>query len=110
KVYCTTRKYTVRPEKYSIRPEKYTVRPEKYIIRPESILYDQKNEVRINHNLIKPYNVADIKPFVEQLFEEMNAQWIQWSPPLNYYIVFHHLYQLISKDAVIVSEGAKTMG
>uniref|UniRef100_A0A1B0C3T3 Uncharacterized protein n=1 Tax=Glossina palpalis gambiensis TaxID=67801 RepID=A0A1B0C3T3_9MUSC len=80
KVYCTTRKYTVRPEKYSIRPEKYsirpekyTVRPEKYIVRPESILYDQKNEVRINHNLIKPYNVADIKPFVEQLFEEMNA-------------------------------------
>uniref|UniRef100_A0A1A9ZYI5 2-hydroxyacyl-CoA lyase n=1 Tax=Glossina pallidipes TaxID=7398 RepID=A0A1A9ZYI5_GLOPL len=80
---------------------------------------------------------ADIKPFVEQLFEEMNAvnfhfdnnrQWWQQlnekcqqnremflslamdtSPPLNYYTVFHHLYQLLPKDAVIVSEGANTM-
>uniref|UniRef100_A0A1B0B213 Uncharacterized protein n=1 Tax=Glossina palpalis gambiensis TaxID=67801 RepID=A0A1B0B213_9MUSC len=31
------------------------------------------------------------------------------SPPLNYYTVFHHLCQLIPKDAVIVSGGANTM-
>lgn len=31
------------------------------------------------------------------------------SPPLNYYAVFHHLQELIPKDAIIVSEGANTM-
>ncbi|XP_059618781.1 2-hydroxyacyl-CoA lyase 1 [Phlebotomus argentipes] len=31
------------------------------------------------------------------------------SVPLNYYAVFHHLQQLIPKDAIIVSEGANTM-
>lgn len=29
--------------------------------------------------------------------------------PLNYYTVFHHLQELIPKDAIIVSEGANTM-
>ncbi|XP_055698831.1 2-hydroxyacyl-CoA lyase 1 [Phlebotomus papatasi] len=31
------------------------------------------------------------------------------STPLNYYAVFHHLQQIIPKDAIIVSEGANTM-
>uniref|UniRef100_A0A1A9W0X6 2-hydroxyacyl-CoA lyase n=1 Tax=Glossina brevipalpis TaxID=37001 RepID=A0A1A9W0X6_9MUSC len=80
---------------------------------------------------------ADIKPFTEQLFEEMNAvnfhfdddrPWWQQlkqkcqqnreillslalnsATPLNYYTVFYHLYQLIPKDAIIISEGANTM-
>lgn len=29
--------------------------------------------------------------------------------PLNYYAVFHHVQQIIPKDAIIVSEGANTM-
>ncbi|XP_037948727.1 2-hydroxyacyl-CoA lyase 1 [Teleopsis dalmanni] len=80
---------------------------------------------------------SDIKPFAEQLFEQMNAvnfhfsnenPWWQQlatkcaqnkeavqtmskqiSAPLNYYAVFHHLRELIPRDAVIVSEGANTM-
>lgn len=31
------------------------------------------------------------------------------SAPLNYYAVFHHMQQIIPKDAIIVSEGANTM-
>lgn len=31
------------------------------------------------------------------------------TPPLNYYTVFHHVQQIIPKDAIIVSEGANTM-
>lgn len=31
------------------------------------------------------------------------------TPPLNYYAVFHHLQEIIPKDAIIVSEGANTM-
>uniref|UniRef100_A0A1L8DIW1 2-hydroxyacyl-CoA lyase n=1 Tax=Nyssomyia neivai TaxID=330878 RepID=A0A1L8DIW1_9DIPT len=31
------------------------------------------------------------------------------STPLNYYTVFHHLQEIIPKDAIIVSEGANTM-
>ncbi|XP_034256864.1 2-hydroxyacyl-CoA lyase 1 [Thrips palmi] len=30
-------------------------------------------------------------------------------PPLNYYTVFHHIQELIPKDAIICSEGANTM-
>lgn len=80
---------------------------------------------------------ADIKPFAEQIFEQMNAinfrfsndnEWwnvlstkcrqnreavhqmaMNTSTPLNYYTVFHHLRELIPSDAVIVSEGANTM-
>lgn len=29
--------------------------------------------------------------------------------PLNYYSVFHHVQEIIPKDAIIVSEGANTM-
>lgn len=39
-------------------------------------------------------------------FQRMSAD---TSIPLNYYTVFHHLNQLIPKDAIIVSEGANTM-
>ncbi|XP_013119363.1 2-hydroxyacyl-CoA lyase 1 [Stomoxys calcitrans] len=80
---------------------------------------------------------ADIRPFAEQIFEQMNAinfrfsndnDWWQvlsskcrqnreavhqmamnTSTPLNYYTVFHHLRELIPSDAIIVSEGANTM-
>lgn len=80
---------------------------------------------------------SDIKPFTEQLFEQMNARnfhlkaddpWWQMlrnkceqnrtivrrmandtTTPLNYYTVFHHMQELIPNDAVIVSEGANTM-
>lgn len=80
---------------------------------------------------------SDIKPFTEQLFEQMNATnyhlksddpWWEMlrnkceqnrtivqrmandkTTPLNYYTVFHHIQELIPKDAVIVSEGANTM-
>ncbi|KAK6628558.1 hypothetical protein RUM43_002373 [Polyplax serrata] len=31
------------------------------------------------------------------------------SVPLNYYTVFHHIQEIIPKDAIIVSEGANTM-
>lgn len=31
------------------------------------------------------------------------------STPLNYYAVFHHMQEIIPKDAIIVSEGANTM-
>lgn len=31
------------------------------------------------------------------------------SVPLNYYTVFHHIQNIIPKDAIIVSEGANTM-
>lgn len=30
-------------------------------------------------------------------------------PPLNYYTVFHHIQEIIPKNAIIVSEGANTM-
>lgn len=80
---------------------------------------------------------SDIKPFAEQLFEQMNAVnfeiqsenpwWVELAnkcksnreqvrsmaldtaAPLNYYTVFHHLRELIPRDAIIVSEGANTM-
>lgn len=39
---------------------------------------------------------------VEQLASDIR-------PPLNYYAVFHHIQQIIPKDAIIVSEGANTM-
>lgn len=80
---------------------------------------------------------SDIKPFAEHLFEQMNAvnyvfstdnDWwkeltakcqqnkesvqrmsLNTEPPLNYYTVFHHLRELIPRDAIIVSEGANTM-
>lgn len=91
------------------------------------------------HNSI-PSEVAvqsDIKPFVEHLFEHLNAVNYNFSPntewwkslknqcdknksviqqmalntsiPLNYYTVFHHMQEIIPKDAIIVSEGANTM-
>lgn len=41
-----------------------------------------------------------------KLLQRMSAD---TSVPLNYYAVFHHLNQLIPKDAIIVSEGANTM-
>jgi 2-hydroxyacyl-CoA lyase 1 len=91
------------------------------------------------HNSIKSSVAvqSDIGPFTELLLEEMtkrnfrfnqNSAW--WkelevkctknkaavqqmaqntAPPLNYYTVFHHLQELIPKDAIIVSEGANTM-
>ncbi|XP_055858825.1 2-hydroxyacyl-CoA lyase 1 [Episyrphus balteatus] len=80
---------------------------------------------------------SDIKPFAEHLFEQMNAvnyvfsqdnDWwkelnakcqqnresvqrmsLNTEAPLNYYTVFHHLRELIPRDAIIVSEGANTM-
>ncbi|CAD7089581.1 unnamed protein product [Hermetia illucens] len=80
---------------------------------------------------------ADINPFVEHLFEQLNAvnfnfsdnsDWwkllkeqcyknkttirsmaMTTSPPLNYYTVFHHVQEIIPDDAIIVSEGANTM-
>lgn len=80
---------------------------------------------------------SDIKPFAEQIFEQMNAVnfrfnntepwWKELSAkceknretvqamaknttsPLNYYAVFQNIYDLIPKDAIIVSEGANTM-
>lgn len=80
---------------------------------------------------------ADIRPFAEQLFEQMNAvnfrfgyeqDWwkqlaakckqnrdtvqqmsLNTQTPLNYYAVFHHLRELLPKDTIIVSEGANTM-
>ncbi|XP_034103595.1 2-hydroxyacyl-CoA lyase 1 [Drosophila nasuta] len=80
---------------------------------------------------------ADIRPFAEQLFEQMNAvnfrfgyeqDWwkqlaakckhnrdtvqqmsLNTASPLNYYAVFHHLRELLPRDTIIVSEGANTM-
>lgn len=74
---------------------------------------------------------SDIVPFVEQLHSKLgafrfntNSQWWttlrrkcqlnqevvrnmaeQITPPLNYYTVFHHVQEIIPKDAIIVSEG-----
>lgn len=79
---------------------------------------------------------SDIVPFVEMLQERLkNRRWNfrgdNWwrqlhdncdknrkavaamakntAPPLNYYTVFHHIQEIIPKDAIIVSEGANTM-
>ncbi|XP_055629108.1 2-hydroxyacyl-CoA lyase 1 [Toxorhynchites rutilus septentrionalis] len=80
---------------------------------------------------------SDIVPFTEQLIDElaqmhyyfdMNNDWwidlkakceknrkvvqqmaLDTKVPLNYHAVFHHLQELIPKDAIIVSEGANTM-
>ncbi|XP_058460691.1 2-hydroxyacyl-CoA lyase 1 [Malaya genurostris] len=80
---------------------------------------------------------SDIVPFAEQLIDELarmhyyfdnnNDWWIDLKAkidknrkivhqmamnkeiPLNYFAVFHHLQELIPKDAIIVSEGANTM-
>lgn len=80
---------------------------------------------------------SDITPFVEQMishltktkyrFDSSNIWWKELSekcaknkksveqmskeitPPLNYYAVFHHLYEVLPSDAIIVSEGANTM-
>lgn len=78
---------------------------------------------------------SDILPFAQQLLERIgdyrfcpNSDW--WKTlkqkseinrktigemasstvvPLNYYSVFHHVQDIIPKDAIIVSEGANTM-
>lgn len=80
---------------------------------------------------------SDILPFTEHFLEQLlgqnfkhseNSDWWQslhqkceinrntvegmardTSTPLNYYTVFHHIQQIIPKDAIIVSEGANTM-
>lgn len=80
---------------------------------------------------------SDILPFSEHLLEQLLGQnykfndesdwWkllrnkcdinrqavkklaLDTSVPLNYYAVFHHMQQIIPKDAIIVSEGANTM-
>uniref|UniRef100_A0A1L8DIX1 2-hydroxyacyl-CoA lyase n=1 Tax=Nyssomyia neivai TaxID=330878 RepID=A0A1L8DIX1_9DIPT len=80
---------------------------------------------------------SDIVPFVDALFMKLikkrfilNSEKEWWkalkeqctknqkavtqmakdtSTPLNYYTVFHHLQEIIPKDAIIVSEGANTM-
>lgn len=89
------------------------------------------------HNSI-PSAVAiqsDIFPFAKQLLDKIgnfniakSSDWwttlkqkceinrktvsemaLSTSVPLNYYSVFHHVYEIIPKDAIIVSEGANTM-
>lgn len=89
------------------------------------------------HNSIK-CSVAiqsDILPFTNQLIEQIggyrmqtNSDWwkqlnekcdinrktvskmaLSMAVPLNYYSVFHHVQEIIPKDAIIVSEGANTM-
>lgn len=90
-----------------------------------------------NSNLSSVAIQSDIKPFVEHLFDQLNAvnynfssqnDWwrelnvkckknretvmemaLNVTQPLNYYAVFHHMQQVIPKDAIIVSEGANTM-
>ena len=80
---------------------------------------------------------SDILPFTEHFLEQLlgqnyifpdNSDWWQTlrqkcdlnretvrklaldtTTPLNYYAVFHHMQQIIPKDAIIVSEGANTM-
>ncbi|XP_063707719.1 2-hydroxyacyl-CoA lyase 1-like [Culicoides brevitarsis] len=80
---------------------------------------------------------TDLNPFVQQLIEKLskhryrfqsNEPWYKEllekcdknkkavaamskdiRTPLNYYAVFHHLQNVIPKDAIIVSEGANTM-
>lgn len=80
---------------------------------------------------------SDIKSFTEQLLKQLNTmkftlnannEWwnelkmkckqnknavqqlaLDTKPPLNYYTVFHHMQEIIPKDAIIVSEGANTM-
>lgn len=39
----------------------------------------------------------------------VEAMALNTKSPLNYYTVFHHIQQIIPKDAIIVSEGANTM-
>lgn len=41
--------------------------------------------------------------------EQVRSMALQTASPLNYYTVFHHLRELIPRDAIIVSEGANTM-
>lgn len=74
---------------------------------------------------------SDILPFVEQLRSKLgsfkfnnNSEWwttlrkkcqtnqevvrsmaLNTASPLNYYTVFHHIQEIIPKDAIIVSEG-----
>ncbi|XP_055319908.1 2-hydroxyacyl-CoA lyase 1 [Sitodiplosis mosellana] len=78
---------------------------------------------------------SDILPFANQLLNKIgyysfgkNSDWwkilkqkcdinrrtvgemaLSISVPLNYYSVFHHVHEIIPKDAIIVSEGANTM-
>lgn len=80
---------------------------------------------------------SDILPFADHFLEQLNGQNYQFdnnsdwwtslrqkcdanqkavqamandvSIPLNYYAVFHHIQEIIPKDAIIVSEGANTM-
>lgn len=41
--------------------------------------------------------------------ETVNQMALSTSVPLNYFSVFHHVQDIIPKDAIIVSEGANTM-
>lgn len=80
---------------------------------------------------------SDIAPFTEKLIEQFTkdkfvfsgtSEWwkalngkceqnrasvkqmsLTTTPPLSYYTVFHHIQELLPKDAIIVSEGANTM-
>lgn len=89
------------------------------------------------HNSIKSAVAiqSDILPFANQLLEQIGnyrfdpkSEWwtvlkykcdlnrrtvnemaLSTSVPLNYYSVFHHVQEIIPKDAIIVSEGANTM-
>lgn len=89
------------------------------------------------HNSIKSAVAiqSDILPFANQLLDRIgsykfssNTDWwsllkqkcdtnrktvkkmaLSTAVPLNYYSVFHHVHNIIPKDAIIVSEGANTM-
>lgn len=41
--------------------------------------------------------------------ETVDQMALSTSVPLNYFSVFHHVQDIIPKDAIIVSEGANTM-
>ncbi|XP_053679100.1 2-hydroxyacyl-CoA lyase 1 [Anopheles nili] len=51
----------------------------------------------------------DLRAKCEKNRKVVDAMSLNTEIPLNYYAVFHHLQELIPKDAIIVSEGANTM-
>lgn len=107
--------------------------------REETFDFNISHRVNSRHNSVRSAVAvqSDILPFVDHLLEQLNGQNYQldnnndwWkalkqkcatnqkavqsfakniSTPLNYYAVFHHMQEIIPRDAIIVSEGANTM-
>lgn len=76
----------------------------------------QQLSTAVDGSLITSRSPNELAPWMKHLHEKIqmnkestSALALNTSVPLSYYTVFHHLQELLPKDAIIVTEGANTM-